>query len=66
MKCGEKKLTEYTIIGYRELETKETRNLFDAIDIIKRMEKKGLTVSVVHGPLTDAEEFTRRVRRIYQ
>lgn len=59
-------MTKYTIIGHKEkLETKETNNLIDALDIIKRMEKKGLKVSVSRGSLTDAEEFTRCVRRLY-
>lgn len=57
---------EYTIIGYSELETKKTRNLIDALDVIKRMEEKGLKVSVAHGVLTDAEEFRQRVKRLYR
>lgn len=59
-------MADYTIIGYKELETKETNNLFDAIDIIKRMEKKGLKVSVIHGSLTDSDYFIQGVRKIYR
>lgn len=59
-------MTDYTIIGYRELESEGTNNLFDAVDIIKRLVEKGLKVAVVSGSLTDSEEFVQRVNRLFR
>lgn len=57
---------DYHILGYEgELEVKVTNNLFDAVDIIKRLRKAGKKV-VVASNITESDDFINRVRRIYR
>ena len=56
---------EYTIIGYKEINTEQTNNLIEAVKIIERMKSEGLKVVVASGDLTAGVHFVERVRRLY-
>lgn len=56
---------EYYIITLEE-DFKETNNLFDACDMIKKLLKKGKRVVVISGNKIDGEQFLENVRRAFR
>jgi len=58
-------MSEYHIIATDD-EFEESDNLFDIMDIIKRLKKSGKNVYVFTGNKISGDKFVERVKRLYR